>query len=138
MQFSMHKPDANIFLNLETLVPNPLEPTNKLYLTELQAFQNHLTSTAFKIAGGIGSTAPSAPSSLRPGKQDRIPVEFASKITKSFLDTLYAFLDGMVHLASNDMEVKRPSATQAGARSVRSVPDHMDLLDLTNPVSLHP
>lgn len=126
--------DANLFFNLETWTSNPAEPTSTLYLNLLQTFQNHITSAALKIAGGTIPVTISAPSSSRQGKQNRIPMEFASKITKSFLDVLYAFLDGMVHLASDD-DVLNRQVIAGHAQALRSVPGHMDLLDLANPVS---
>lgn len=35
-------------------------------------------------------------------KQHAVATEFKTKITKAFVDTLYAFLDGMVNLASEE------------------------------------
>ncbi|TDL24651.1 hypothetical protein BD410DRAFT_838154 [Rickenella mellea] len=96
--------DANIFYHLETWTANPAEPSTTLFLEQMHTFQKHLTTAAFKIAGGIDLTASSTSSLTRPVKQNRVAVSFVQKITKSFLDSLYAFLDGLVHLASEDGE----------------------------------
>ena len=128
--------DANIFYNLETWVSNPSQPSTTLYLSHMHIFQRHLTTTAFKIAGGLDLSAPTTTnglvSSAKPIKQNKIAPEFASKITKSFLDSLYAVLDGMVHLASDDAEVSRPGLDNvSGGNFV----NRLEMLDLTNPVS---
>ena len=40
----------------------------------------------------------------KPIRQHRVAASFMSKITRSFLDTIYAYLDGMVSLASDEGE----------------------------------
>lgn len=89
-----------------------------------------MTTEAFKIAGGLDLTT----STTKPVKQHRIASNFTTKITKSFLDTLYAFLDGLVHLASEESEYKRPTshADAVGGPSI----NRNDLIDLSNPVCL--
>jgi hypothetical protein len=52
---------------------------------------------AFKIAGGLEVDSRSGTV-----RQNQISREYKSKITKTFLDALYAFLDGLVHLASEE------------------------------------
>jgi exocyst complex component 2 len=73
--------------------------------------------------------------STKPTKQHVIAPLFISKITKAFLDVLYAFLDGLVQLASEDSPVvsgKRvvitDSATMTGTNPI-------ELLDLTDTVN---
>lgn len=89
----------------------------------MELFQRHVTTAAFKIAGGVdlSSTALS-----KPVKQNPIATAFVSKITKAFLDVLYAFLDGLVLLASDESPIvtgKRPIADPATVG--------------TNPLELH-
>lgn len=90
-------------------------------------FQKHNTTAAFKIAGGAD---------LGPNRQDskqrQVPAVFTSKISKTFLDSLYAFLDGLAHLASPEY-----TFTQALARSeTRGKPNPISApVDLTNVVS---
>jgi len=60
-----------------------------------------MTTAAYKIAAGTDLPAPSSKSS----KQSAIPHVFASKITKAFLDAIYAFLDGLVLLTSEESPV---------------------------------
>lgn len=94
----------------------------------MQTFQRHLTTEAFKIAGGIDLS----PSTTKPLRQHRIPANFITRITKSFLDSLYAFLDGLVLLASEETEYKKPLA---GAEALAGGPgSRADTIDLTNPV----
>lgn len=56
---------------------------------------------------------------------------FTTKIIKSFLDSLYAFLDGLVMLASGETEYKMP-APSADAITGTSA-NRSDLVDLTDP-----
>jgi exocyst complex component 2 len=91
----------------------------------MQAFQRHLTTEAFKIAGGLDLNASSA---SKPVKQNRVALEFVTKITKSFLDALYAFLDGLVHLASDEVGYKKPIGIVAESAN------RFEAADLTNPV----
>lgn len=95
--------DANMFYYLEDWVSNSVENSTPRYLSHLEVFQRHITTAAFKIAGGV-DLAPS-PSLTKPQKQSQIPQAFVSKITKAFLDVLYAFLDGLVLLASDESPI---------------------------------
>ena len=73
----------------------------------MRAFQKQITTSAFKVAGGVDlSTA--ASTSSRPTKQNLIAPEFVNKISKAFVDALYAFLDGLVHLASDESRTSVP------------------------------
>jgi exocyst complex component 2 len=88
-----------------------------------------MTTTAFKIAGGVEASSSSA---TRPLKQH--PTSgFVSKITKGFLDSLYAILDGLVLLASDESPIvrgKRPDISNA----VQMGLNPLELLDLTDSV----
>ncbi|KAH9897042.1 exocyst complex component Sec5-domain-containing protein [Cubamyces lactineus] len=93
--------DANIFYYLENWIGSTVDQYTTVYLSQIRTFQKQITTCAFKIAGGVDLSS-SGSSSSRPTKQNPIPTEFVAKITKAFLDSLYAFLDGMVHLASDE------------------------------------
>ncbi|KAJ7775533.1 exocyst complex component sec5 [Mycena metata] len=89
--------DANIFYYLEKWIPSALDASATHHLTQMELFQRHVTTAAFKIATvDIG----------RPGRQNLIPAAFVSKITRAFLDALYGFLDGLVHLASEESRLE--------------------------------
>jgi Exocyst complex component Sec5 len=91
--------DARLFHHLENWEPNSQVPGTTSYLTKMHTFHKHNSTAAYKIAGGVD---PTTSSSTKPTKQKAIGPEYASKISKAFLDALYAFLDGLVHLASDD------------------------------------
>ena len=125
--------DANIFFHLENWKSNPSEPSTTLYLTEIQTFQRHLTTAAFKLAGGVD--LPSASNPHKPPRQHIISQEFSSNITKAFLESIYSFLDGLVHLASEESPTSH--APQAAVIDMGMAPgsNPLELLDLTETVS---
>lgn len=125
--------DANIFYHLEDWKSNPNEPSTTLYLTEIQTFQRHLTTAAFKLAGGVD--LPSASNPHRPLKQHVISQEFLSNVTKAFLETVYAFLDGLVHLASEESTVSNGNQSPMVDMGTTSGSNPLELLDLTDTVS---
>ncbi|KAH9171067.1 exocyst complex component Sec5-domain-containing protein [Lactarius sanguifluus] len=90
--------DAHSFYYLETWALSPSEPYTTEYLSDVYCFQRHVTTWAFKFASG--AEAPSSRSGRRP-----IPNEFVNKISKAFLDATYAFLDGLVQLATEGSPV---------------------------------
>ncbi|KAI0674523.1 exocyst complex component Sec5-domain-containing protein [Trametes maxima] len=118
--------DANIFYYLECWVGSTVDAYTTVYLSQMRTFQKQITTSAFKVAGGVDLSS-SASSSSRPTKQNPIPTEFVAKITKAFLDSLYAFLDGMVHLASDE------SPTASG---VKPLPPSSTVVPGTNPLEL--
>ncbi|KAF8512663.1 exocyst complex component Sec5-domain-containing protein [Hysterangium stoloniferum] len=93
--------DARLFHFLENWESNTQVPGTTVYLTKMQIFQMHNVSSAYRIA--CGTETSSGPN--KNPKQKLIRPEFAAKVSKTFLDTLYAFLDGLVHLASDDWRV---------------------------------
>jgi exocyst complex component 2 len=128
---SLASTDAKFFYHLETWAPSASDPATTVYLVHMETFQRHVTTAAYKIAGGVDLSSSSL---TKQSKQSPIPTAFISKITKAFLDSLYAYLDGMVTLASNEappVTLKRPVANAPAASS-----DPIDLLDLSNTVSL--
>lgn len=104
-----------------------------MYLSRIRLFQRHLTTGAFKVAGGADLL--SSASSSRLMKQNAVSPTFLSKVTKAFLDTLYAFLDGMVHLASDEFP-KLPPAKPGSEVDPPSENDPLELLDIENAVSM--
>lgn len=124
--------DTNIFYHLETWRGSVAEPCTTLYLSQIQLFQRHLTAGAFKLAVGTDLSLGMVNSS-RVAKQPNVPSIFRSKITKAFVDSLYAFLDGLVHLASDEsppLSALKASADGAGAAGTNP----LELLDIQNPV----
>jgi exocyst complex component 2 len=69
----------------------------------METFQRHLTTSAFRLAGGLEEDK----SNTGQLKQNQVPSQYVKKITRSFLDALYAFLDGLVHLSSEDSTVEQ-------------------------------
>ncbi|KAH9835275.1 exocyst complex component Sec5-domain-containing protein [Rhodofomes roseus] len=94
--------DANIFYHLEEWIGSIADPFTTLYLSKLRAFQKEMSACTFKIAGGVDLSSSAATSSSRLVKRKAVAPEFTSKITKAFLDSLFAVLDGLVHLASDE------------------------------------
>lgn len=96
----------------------------------MELFQRHMTTVAFKLAGGVDA---SSAFMKRPVKQNAIAAAFVTKITKAFLETLYAFLDGLVNLASDESPIitgKRPVT----ASSYNTSTNPLELLDLSDGV----
>ncbi|KAH8997998.1 exocyst complex component Sec5-domain-containing protein [Lactarius akahatsu] len=108
--------DAHSFHYLETWALSPSEPYTTEYLSDVYCFQRQVTTWAFKFASG--AEAPSS-SSSRSGRRP-IPNEFVNKISKAFLDATYAFLDGLVQLATDGSPVTDPenSHTMVGSADV--------------------
>lgn len=85
----------------------------------MHAFQKHITTAAHKIASGVTDSSGS--------KSKRIPTQFSNKITKSFLDSLYSFLDGLVHLASDESPVVQGLHIQAKTEATTGAAPLFDL-----------
>lgn len=124
--------DANIFYHLETWTTSLSEPYTTVYLSDIQLFQKHVTTYSFKLAGGVDLSSSASASSSRMVKQYPIPSEFVAKITKAFLDTLYAFLDGLVHLASDELPVSVDKPVQAPGDTVVHSMSNLDLSDVVS------
>ncbi|KDQ60180.1 hypothetical protein JAAARDRAFT_205190 [Jaapia argillacea MUCL 33604] len=120
--------DANVFYYLETWVASPSDPYTTVYLSHMQLFQRQITTAAFKISGGVDLST--SLSSSKPTKQYPIPAEFMSKITKAFLDSLYAFLDGLVHLASDESPTVAGEGPMAANAGPSTSTNSLELLDL--------
>jgi exocyst complex component 2 len=96
--------DAHSFYYLETWALSSSEPYTTEYLSDVYYFQRQVTTWAFKFASGAAEAQSSSSSSSRSGRRP-IPNAFVSKISKTFLDATYAFLDGLVLLATEGSPV---------------------------------
>lgn len=91
--------DAVRLHELETWELDPERPATTTYLTTfLQKFQIHSATSAYKIAGGIDASKHGTVAA----KQIPIGREFAQRIQKTFVDSLYALLDGLEKLSRQD------------------------------------
>lgn len=89
-------------------------------------FQKQATTCAFKIAGGIEYSGTTSLTSTRSSKQNAIAPVFVQKIIKAFLDSLYAILDGLVPLASDESPTEASllmvdAATSSGTNSLATL-----------------
>ena len=66
----------------------------------------------------------------RGGKRRTLAPEFSGKIVKAFLDSLYAFLDGLVHLASDESPTAEARANVSPAPGTNP----LELVDMRNAV----
>ena len=122
--------DAQSFYHLEAWIANPMDSSTTHYLDQIELFQRHQTTAAFKLAGGVDLSSYFL---TKPSKQLPIPQAFVSKIVKAFMDTLYAFLDGLVLLASNASPVA--TGKRLVPEAIPSIgPNSLELLDLTDSV----
>ncbi|SJX60772.1 related to Exocyst complex component Sec5 [Sporisorium reilianum f. sp. reilianum] len=131
--------DAKLFHMLEDWTLNADEQATTLHLRELAAFHKSNARQAFHLAGGRSPSTPvSALEASRKNRHGEQPVapEFTARIKGAFLDALYAFLDGLVHLAFSDYSPLEPRT----ALSVQTVPGHpgsaADVRDLDTRVLL--
>ncbi|KAI5992863.1 hypothetical protein EDC04DRAFT_2910949 [Pisolithus marmoratus] len=85
------------------------------YMSLFEMLQRHMTLSALKIAGGVDLMTTA--SSLRTIQQTQLPSAFTNKITRAFLDAVYAFLDGLVHLTSSHLPVTGERAATLTSRS---------------------
>jgi len=93
--------DANHLYVLESFTPDPSAPSTTLYLTHFESFMRHLATAAFRIAGGI--SIDSGSSVLRVTQRNAMSPAFTGKITKAFLEAIYAVLDGMAALVAEEV-----------------------------------
>lgn len=74
---------------------------------------------AYRLAGGLLDA--------QTVRQRPIAGEFSNKITKTFLDAIYAFLDGLVHLSSDESPVAKGLQKQAAVADLTGAPPLFDL-----------
>lgn len=119
--------DANYMYALESFTPDPSSLSMTLYLVHLESFMRHLATSAFKIAGGISTDSGSGV--LRVTQQNIVPPAFILKITKAFLDAIYAILDGFVVLVAEEAPPGVDSIVAAGAPEREGKQELIDLRD---------
>lgn len=119
--------DANYMYALESFTPDPSSLSMTLYLVHLESFMRHLATSAFKIAGGISTDSGSGV--LRVTQQNIVPPAFILKITKAFLDAIYAILDGFVVLVAEEAPPGVGSIVAAGAPEREGKQELIDLRD---------
>ncbi|KAF7323903.1 Exocyst complex component SEC5 [Mycena kentingensis (nom. inval.)] len=126
--------DANIIYYLEEWIASPADATASAgathYLTQMEIFQRQVTTAAFKLAGGVDLSGSSSAS--KPVRQNPVPAAFTNKITRAFLDALYAFLDGLVHLASEESPVVTGKLPMTEASGGPGGPNPLELLDMAD------
>lgn len=119
--------DANYMYALESFAPDLSTPSTTLYLANLESFMRHLATSAFKIVGGVSTDSGSG--MLRVTQQNIVPPAFTSKITKAFLDAIYAILDGFVVLVAEEAPPGVGSIVAAGAPEREGKQELIDLRD---------
>ncbi|GAA5945363.1 hypothetical protein JCM3775_002199 [Rhodotorula graminis] len=109
--------DAKVFYRLETWRPDPDDVAITAFLRQVAAFQRFMSISAYRVAGGseeranalLGASSSSSANSgataaARNRKDVDLAPDFQRKVQSAFLDGLYAFLDGLVHVAFSDPE----------------------------------
>jgi exocyst complex component 2 len=122
--------DARAFCYLETWALSSSEPFTTEYLSDIQFFQRQLTTWALKFASGAEASSSSSRLGRRP-----IPNEFLVKITKTFLDATYAFLNGLVQLAEEGSPFTEPEKIPGVDVKTTGKLQAMALLDTSDVVS---
>ncbi|KAF7289907.1 Exocyst complex component SEC5 [Mycena indigotica] len=122
--------DANILYYLEEWIASPTEPSTTHYLAQMELFQRQVTTAAFKLAGGVDLAGSNSSHLAKPVRQNPVPSAFINKITKAFLDALYAFLDGLVHLASEESPIVTGKMPLTEATGGPGGPNSLELLDM--------
>lgn len=93
--------DAKMHYVLESWISKPSETSTTHYLVQIEMYQRHLTTAAFRLANGGDLNSSFVPS--KPSRQKNVVTPaLITKITKAFLDGICLMLDGMVLLASDD------------------------------------
>lgn len=119
--------DANCMYALESFAPDLSTPSTTLYLAKLESFMRHLATSAFKIAGGVSTDSGSGV--LRVTQQNTVPPAFTSKITRAFLDAIYAVLDGFVVLVAEEAPPGVGSIVATGVPEREGKQELIDLRD---------
>lgn len=105
--------DAHFLNRLETWELNKDVPNTTTYLTRIHKFQKHNTTGAYKIATVAGTGGRGQ------GGGKTVPSEFTGKITKAFLDCLYAILDGFIPLATEERDESFTIPTGTGVLDLK-------------------
>jgi len=119
---------------LEDWTINPEEEATTLYLRDMASFHKSNARAAWHIAGGK-SEAMAGDSSEGMGsmKETPPPSDFTSRIKSVFLDALYAFLDGLVHLAFSEYDPLEPNLTTS-QKVIADSRVTVDVMELVNTI----
>ena len=130
-----HAIDAKIFYRLEKWILDSDDLSRTVYLKRMGIYQRNVARLTYRSSGGneeralhLFVSASGGRDSIallrRSGRDEEIMPEFARKIHTAYFDALYAFLDGLVHVAFSDQmllldttEVLSP-VTRASSRNI--------------------
>lgn len=93
--------DAKIFHRLEDWTMNPEEEATTLFLGEMAAFHSSNARAAYHLARNHSPSKASEQSTVDHANTT-LPSEFISRIKATFVDAIYVYLDGLVHLAFSE------------------------------------
>ena len=130
--------DAKLFHLLEDWTLNADEQATTMHLREMAAFQKANARQAFHLAGGRtgGVSASGLEARKNRGAGDSpVAPEFTARIKGAFLDAIYAFLDGLVHLALSEYSPLEPNMGLA-VQALPGQPETVDVGDLDTRVLL--
>lgn len=99
--------DAKLFYMLEDWTINPDEQSTTLFLKDLSSFHKSNARAAYHIASGRSRDPYDATGSR--SRDTGVSSEFTSRVKGAFLDALYAYLDGIVHLAFSEYDPLDPT-----------------------------
>ncbi|KAF8318792.1 hypothetical protein DL93DRAFT_2054306 [Clavulina sp. PMI_390] len=109
--------DAVRLHELENWTLDPDRPATTTYLHgALKKFQVYSATSAYKIAGGIDASK----HGTSVAKQIAIGREFGQRIQKTFVDSLYALLDGLEKLSRSDYTPPGPSGANVAMTAMTS------------------
>ena len=131
--------DAKIAHRLEDWTLNPDEEATTLFLGEVTALHRNNTRLAYRIASGNDVERPSDGRSARAKDSMHISSEFTARIKSAFLDSLYIYLDGLVHLAFSDynpLDAHLSPSQKLVQDSFRSTSSVIDVKDLDTRILL--
>lgn len=122
--------DSLVFYYLESWRASISDPSSTHYLTQIELYQRHMTTSVFKIAVGADLSSGISKSS----RQNPVNPTLKHKIAKAFLDALYAFLDGLVLLASDESPISTGKMLDMETPTLTGS-NPLEQLDLRNGVS---
>ncbi|KAG0222160.1 hypothetical protein BGW42_006818, partial [Actinomortierella wolfii] len=94
--------DAKVFFHHEDWTLNPAMPQTTQFIGLFLDFQEQCLRSAHRFASIW--TAPTPGASAPENESAMVPAEYTDAIRKGFLDAMFMFLDGLVHLAFTDGE----------------------------------
>ena len=109
--------DAKIFYRLESWQPDAEEPLATVYIRQAAAFQRSIARSCMRLSGASEERALAAfpiyaaPAGTVPARrsEEPLPPLLVRRAQAAFLDALYAFLDGLVHVAFSSPDSLDPT-----------------------------